>query len=161
MTENHPTGPITIAVWSPGWHKLDQSLELGQTERFWFFSNPETSKHEEIQLGHSHDHESAEQNGNKISAGATLYFFNQLRAEKGTSQVRSAKVVGIGHKELGQLRQIDTNGMDYIFVAMDGTEYVVNAEEEPGQLYDDETNISDWKFEVLLADVSDPLKELV
>ena len=66
------------------------------------------------------------------------------------------------HSEFGPLNRVDTDGLDYIFYPMDGNEFVVNADEEPGAIYDDEdrgSKIDDWSVVVTLSDVSSPLVE--
>ena len=77
------------------------------------------------------------------------------------AQVRYAKVQDIQHPELGPMQRVDTEGLDYIFYPVDGTEYVVNAEENPGSIYDEqELVIDDWSVIVTLAEVSSPLAEV-
>ena len=86
-------------------------------------------------------------------------FFNQM-ASSTNSQVRYARVLDIEHPELGPLQRIDTDGLDYIFYPIEGAEVVVNAEEEPGAVYDnDDLEIADWSVLVTLADVSEPVAE--
>jgi hypothetical protein len=64
-----------------------------------------------------------------------LKFFNTLwRPEAAVAVV--ATVLRISHPTLGDLRAVRTDGLDYAFVLVDGTELVVNAEEEPGKLVD-------------------------
>jgi hypothetical protein len=127
------------ALWTPGWYELDQSLVVGQHQRFWFFQTPpSTGANEPIDF----------------------MFFNQM-ASSANSQVRYARVLDIEHTDLGPLQRIDTDGLDYIFYPIDGNEVVVNAEEEPGKVYDnDEMAIEDWSVLVTLADVSDPVADL-
>lgn len=128
------------ALWTPGWYELDQSLVVGQKQRFWFFQTPPSLDNDEP---------------------IDFVFFNQM-ASAANSQVRYARVLDIEHVDLGPLQRIDTDGLDYIFYPIDGNEVVVNAEEEPGSVYDDkELNISDWSVLVTLADVSEPVVDLV
>ena len=131
------------ALWIPGWYELDQSIVVGQQQRFWFFGNSPFESNEED------------------ADGIDLVFFNQM-ASTSNSQVRYARVLDIEHKELGPLQRVDTDGLDYIFYPLDGEEVVVNAEEEPGKIYDnDDLEIEDWSVVVTLADVSDPVAEIV
>ena len=90
-----------------------------------------------------------------------LAFFNKASSVETTSEVRKALIVAINHSTLGLLRKIDTAGMDYVFTAADGKQFIVNAEEDPGMIYDEEIGVADWKIEVTLSDVSEPLSELV
>ncbi len=128
------------ALWTPGWYELDQSLKVGMYQRFWFFSNPP-----------------AEETPGEVD----FVFFNQM-SSLANSQVRYARVLDMEHSEFGPLNRVDTDGLDYIFYPMDGNEFVVNADEEPGSIYDDEdrgSKIDDWSVVVTLSDVSSPLVE--
>ncbi len=138
MVNEHPTGHHVRAVWKPGWHRLDQSIEVGQRDRFWF----DTAQ------------------GSK-DVDRKLNFFNKASSVETTSEVRKAVVVSIAHPTLGLLNKIDTAGMDYVLTMSDGRQFIVNAEEDPGMIYDEEVNVDDWKVEVTLSDVSEPLSELV
>lgn len=128
------------ALWTPGWYELDQSLVVGQNQRFWFFQTaPSLNSDEPIDF----------------------VFFNQM-ASTANAQVRYARVLDIEHPDLGPLQRIDTDGLDYIFYPTEGPEVVVNAEEEPGSVYDnDDIEIADWSVLVTLADVSEPVADLV
>ena len=55
-------------------------------------------------------------------------------------------ILQITHPELGELKGIITMGLDYYLYLADGTELIVNAEESPGDLYDQQYQISDWCF---------------
>lgn len=125
---------LQTATWRPQWHQLDQEVAIGQTARFWF--HPQTSP------------------------GEPLRFFNSLPSPEATSEVRQACVVAIEHPDLGPLVRIDTRGLDYVFYGVQGTEWIVNAEETPGLIYDDQP-VGDWSIQVQLRDVSAPLSELV
>ena len=60
------------------------------------------------------------------------------------------------------MQRVDTEGLDYIFYPVDGTEFVVNAEEDPGVIYDEEELVvDDWSVIVTLADVSSPSRSLL
>lgn len=48
--------------------------------------------------------------------------------------VAECTVVAIRHPTLGAVTRADTIGLDYTFTLADGTELVVNAEEEPGRI---------------------------
>lgn len=129
------------AIWKPGWYELDQSLQIGDRQKFFFFNETPSW----ILDGSSAD----------------LYFFNQL-ASSADSQVRYARIEAMLHPEMGPLKQIDTNGLDYIFVPFDEKEFLVNAEETPGQFVDKrEQTVSDWTVFVTLSDVSAPVSDVV
>ena len=125
------------ALWTPGWYELDQTLVLGERQKFWFFQTPP----DECQA---------------MAEEVDLVFYNQLDSTKNCN-VRYAKIVEMHHPELGQLLKIDTDGLDYIFFPVDGEEIVINAEEEPGLAYDSELVVNDWSVFVKLADVSEPV----
>ncbi len=144
MTNNEHPEHVVRGVWVPGWHRLDQSVELGQSGRFWF-----------------HASQSGLTNSVDQPGPATLSFFNCLDSAERQSEVRSAKVIGIWHPELGALQRIDTAGLDYAFWTAAGEELIVNAEETPGEIYDTDLKIGQWEVEVLLCDVSAPLEEIV
>lgn len=129
------------ATWIPGWYELDQTLALGERQKVWFFQTPP-------------DEVAAE--------GPTpdFIFFNQLDSTT-NCQVRFAKVVEMVHPTLGPLAKIDTDGCDYIFFPVDGEEVVVNAEEDPGNTYDENLNIDQWTVFVKLEDVSEPVVDAV
>jgi hypothetical protein len=120
------------AVWKPGWHELDQSLFVGQRSRF-RFQVPEDG-----QLG----------------SQGPLVFCNQATSPQ-YSRLRDAKVVSLKHPKLGPLERIDTDGLDYVFETVEGRTFLVNAEEEPGVIYDSEIHINDWSVWATLADIED------
>ncbi len=125
-----------LALWTPSWYELDQSLETGVTSRFWFFQSapcdyPEVERY-------------------------NFVFFNQLSSASNV-QVREARVVQMKHAKLGPIQKIDAGGLDYIFFPVEGKEVIVNAEEDPGTVYDAPLIITDWSIQVELADVSEPI----
>jgi hypothetical protein len=124
------------ALWVPGWYELDQPLTTGESGRLWFYQNPPL----DVPNVESYD----------------FVFFNQLSAAA-NCQVRTATIVSIEHPVLGPVRQIETSGLDYVFHPVEGVPIVVNAEEDPGQIYELPLEIKDWSVTVVLTDVSDPL----
>ena len=128
------------AIWKPSWYEMDQSLTVGVHQKFWFFQD---------------DPSQAE-----LKADFDYVFYNQLDSDTNT-QVRFAEIVEIHHSVLGPLSQVDTDGLDYIFVPMGAKEILVNAEEEPGKTYDSELEIADWTLHVTLQNVSDPISDIV
>lgn len=139
---------LQTAIWTPGWYELDQSLMLGERQKFWFYHHTPGIENAAPMIEASNP-----------NADFDLVFYNQLDSSK-NCMVRYAKIVEMFHPELGPLKQIDTDGLDYLFVPLEGKEIVVNAEEEPGTTYDAELNVTDWSVYVKLADVSDPLVDL-
>lgn len=125
------------ALWTPGWYELDQTLVLGQRQKFWFFQTPP----DECKA---------------MAEEVDLVFYNQLDSTKNCN-VRYAKIVEMHHPQLGQLLRVDTDGMDYIFFPVEGEEIVINAEEEPGSAYDNNVDVDDWSVYVKLAEVSEPV----
>ncbi len=137
---------LVTAIWTPGWYELDQTLVLNERQKYWFFqTSPELAGTNE-----------------SVADPADLVFYNQLDSTKNCC-VRYAKIVEIIHPQLGLLQRIDTDGLDYIFCPVDGDEVIVNAEEEPGTIYDDDNGnqIFDWSVLVKLAEVSEPMGERV
>jgi hypothetical protein len=126
-----------IALWTPGWYELDQTLALGDRRKYWFFEDPPKECL-------------------SVAEDIDLVFFNQLDSAQNCS-VRYAKIVDMMHPQLGKLLRVDTDGLDYIFFPVDGEEIVVNAEEEPGVVYDGKVSVDDWSIIVTLADVSEPV----
>jgi hypothetical protein len=49
--------------------------------------------------------------------------------------VSHGKIVAIRHPMLGNVRKVDTRGLDYTITLKNSTELLVNAEEEPGRLF--------------------------
>ena len=130
------------ALWVPGWYELDQPLVAGENKRLWFYLTPPMDLATNLPEVESFD----------------FVFFNQLSAAA-NCQVRVANVVSITHPQIGPLRQIDTDGLDYIFYPVEGESIVVNAEEEPGRVYDEGIEIQDWTVSVELSKVSGPLSD--
>ena len=95
-----------------------------------------------------------------MAINVDLVFYNQLDSTKNCT-VRYAKIVEMYHPQIGPLHRVDTDGLDYIFFPVDGEEIVVNAEEEPGSTYDGQVVVDDWSVFVKLADVSEPVADVV
>jgi hypothetical protein len=126
---------VIKALWNPGWYETDQSLAVGDRQRFWFFQNTPSAG---------------------CDKNVDLVFFNQLDSSA-NCQVRFATVLEIHHDVLGQLSRIDADGLDYVFTPVDGPEIIVNAEEDPGTVYDPEIKIDNWSIIVTLGDVSESI----
>src|SRR5262249_60025995 len=50
--------------------------------------------------------------------------------------IASGTIAAIRHSELGEVRKVDTRGLDYTITLAHGSELTVNAEEEPGKMYE-------------------------
>ena len=138
-----PSDSVTTmlnALWTPGWYELDQTLVLGERQKYWFYQTPP-----EACLGLAED--------------LDLVFYNQLDSTQNCI-VRYAKIVEMTNPDLGYLLRVDTDGLDYIFFPSDGEEVVVNAEEEPGSIYDSGLEIRDWSVMVKLVEVSEPVADM-
>ena len=129
------------AIWIPGWYELDQTLVLGQRQKFWFFESPPESMATE----------NADDGG--------LVFFNKSDVSE-NCVARFARIDEVSHPQLGAILRVDTDGLDYIFFPVEGEEVIVNAEEEPGLAYEMEPPISDWSLQVKLSEVSDPVSDI-
>jgi hypothetical protein len=128
-------------AWVPGWYELDQAIEVGHNYEFAFWRViPEDLRGPE-----------------------TLVLYNTLwRPEDAV--VASGTIANINHRELGQIQKIDTRGLDYTFVLVDGTELLVNAEEQPGRLFERagaswvaaKRVVSNWRCVVEFKSLSEP-----
>jgi len=54
----------------------------------------------------------------------------------------------INHSELGSISEIETKGLDYRISLNSGEMIEVEAEENPGEIYNEGINISNWVFTV-------------
>lgn len=144
------------ALWVPGWYELDQTLVLGQRQKLWFFITPPNDALNNDMSINDPSGSDASDNG----PTPDFVFFNQLDSTT-NCQIRFATVVEMLHPQIGPLQRIDTDGCDYLFFPVDGEEIVVNAEEEPGQVYDDRLTIDQWVVNVTLEEVSDPVVDAV
>ena len=132
------------AAWVAGWYELDQSLEVGLEAEFVFWRIvPDSLRRPE-----------------------RLVFYNDIwHPEKGV--FAQGKIAAIRHPELGEIRKVDTRGLDYKITLLDGTLLAVNAEEDPGKIYESESGawvqspraISDWSFEVEFESISETYPE--
>ena len=132
------------AFWIPGWYELDPLLEVGLEDEFAFWrAVPEY-----------------------LGCRDRLVFHNALW-HPDEVLFASGKIIAIRHPELGEVRKVDTRGLDYTITMADGTELLVNAEEDPGKLYkgkpsawvESERVVSQWRFEVEFESLSELQKE--
>jgi hypothetical protein len=132
---------MEAVAWVPGWYELDPPLEVGQSDEFAFWR---------VMPDH-------------LRGLERLVLYNALWHPE-DAVVASGRIVAIRHPELGAVRKVDTRGLDYTLTLADGTELLVNAEEEPGRLYervgDNWTEspraVSDWRFVVEFESLSEP-----
>ena len=134
------------AIWTPGWYELDQTLVLGQRQKFWFFQTIPDAVSQTDQV--------------EGSDGEGLVFFNKTDTSE-NCVARFARIDEMHHPQLGAILRVDTDGLDYIFFPVEGEEVIVNAEEEPGLAYDLDQPISNWSIHVKLSDVSEPIADVV
>ncbi|VAW72226.1 hypothetical protein MNBD_GAMMA12-1658 [hydrothermal vent metagenome] len=100
------------------WYELDQSVVVGQVGVFYFLENSEPPQ-----------------------------FYCGLFSNA-NSELRSCKIYSIHHPELGQIRELNTKGLDYTITLVNGKSFEVNAEEEPGKVFGFPMQPKDWKFEI-------------
>ena len=129
------------AAWVPGWYELDPPLEVGQTDAFAFWRVIP-------------DH---------LRGPEPLVLYNALwRAEE--VMVARGVIASIRHPELGAIGKVDTGGLDYTITLDDGTQLMVNAEEEPGRMFErvggqwvkSPREVSNWRFVVEFEWLSAP-----
>ncbi|MCG9964707.1 hypothetical protein [Shewanella cutis] len=121
------------ALWIPAWYELDPSIVVGVTEEF-IFHKPATNE--------------------------ALRFYSG--AKKTEAVKATGAIASIHHKVLGDIDSVDAQGLDYTIVLKDGRRLLVNAEEDPGLLYEwvddswqpSEMVIQDWQLEVKFASLS-------
>ncbi|MBI3411051.1 MAG: hypothetical protein HY040_22180 [Planctomycetes bacterium] len=136
-----PSGERENVAWVPCWYELDQPLEVGQSGdfAFWWLVPEHLRGPERLVLCNDFSH-----SGNLLIARGTI--------------------AAIRHPELGAIRKINTRGLDYTITLADGTELLVNAEEDPGKLYERDGErwaesprvISNWRFVVEFESLSEP-----
>lgn len=129
-----------IAAWIPGWYELDQPIEVGMSAEFAFWRVVPV----------------------ELRESQRLVFHNDLWHPE-EAVVASGTISSITHSELGPIRKIDTQGLDYTIVLADGKEVVVNAEEEPGKIFEfvngewvqSSRQVTTWRFIVQFDSLSE------
>jgi hypothetical protein len=132
---------MILAAWVPGWYELDPPLEVGRTSDFAFWRVVPTD----------------------LLGPEPLVLYNTLWQPE-NAMVARGTIGGIRHPELGDIRKVDTRGLDYTITLADGTELLINAEEEPGRLYErvggewagSSRAVRGWRFVVEFAALSEP-----
>ncbi len=126
-------GRKAIAVWVPAWYELDPPmLEVGLTAEFSFCRD--------VSQG--------------LLGNEPLVFYTGLAG--GQIDIAWGTIAAIHHADFGSIRTISARGLDYTIVLENGKQFIVNAEENPGQLYEQHEQewtesalaISDWRFTV-------------
>ena len=114
------------AIWFPFWYELDQNIEVGQVNDFDFFEKPPNHlPHDDLPVFHH--------------GGTGRY--RHVTARK--------RILSIHHPQLGDIRKIDTSGLEYTITMLDGRVLKVEAEETPGLIYELlPTKIDDWRIYV-------------
>ena len=68
-----------------------------------------------------------------------------------------ARIQSIAHSSIGVIREVKTDGLDYLFFPETGEPISVNAEEAPGYTDGDFVEVSDWTLQVSLSEISEPV----
>ena len=120
-----------ILKWTAAWYELDQTIIVGDKDWFYLPSN---------ENNHS--------------------FFNELYQSNSFIR-KKLEIIRISHPVLGDVRGIVAIGLDYTIYLTDGTVLEINAEEQPGQIYNSSLIIDDWTFdvEVSILDDADDIPE--
>ena len=121
-----------IAYYKMRFFELDQSLKVGRTAEYIFFLDPHFDRAASLD----------------VCKSMNLVFYNTLG---GHPEVKAlCEIRNIWHPALGQVDEIDTNGLDYRVTLADGAVIELNAEEEPGKCIDPKLQVQDWSFLVML-----------
>ena len=110
-----------ILKWTAAWYELDQTIIVGDKD--WFYLPSDENNH---------------------------FFFNELYQSNSFIR-KKLDIERITHPVLGNVKGIVTIGLDYTIYLTDGTMLEVNAEENPGQIYNSSLAIDDWTFDALTA----------
>ena len=118
-------GKQVIATYKFSWYELDQMLEVGKEDSYYFKASQED-----------------------------LEFLNGLLDDDTYKKIK-CKILKISHPELGLINKIETRGLDYKISLDGGKTILVEAEEDPGNVYDFEIKPKQWTFDVSLELVHD------
>lgn len=128
------------AAWIPGWYALDPYLEVGLKGEFAFWRTvPE-----------------------HLRGAEELVLYNDLLIP-GEPVFAFGRISDIRHPNLSGIRRVDTRGLDYTITLADGAAIVVNAEEDPGRMFEGKSGawvestrvVSQWRFTVEFESLSD------
>lgn len=111
-----------IAIWQAAWYELDQPIKLGLKDTFWL----------------------TEKTG-------VMKFHTGFASDKGIKKIQG-EILRIIHKTIGEVSEIDTEGLTYRIKLISGQEIIVEAEETPGKIENDYPSFDNdnWKFEVTI-----------
>ncbi|MBQ8959833.1 MAG: hypothetical protein IJ071_01250 [Ruminococcus sp.] len=107
-----------ILTWKASWYELDQTIIVGDKD--WFYLLSDDTDHS---------------------------FFSDLYQSNSFIR-KELRIERITHPILGDVRGIVTIGLDYTIYLADGRVLEVNAEEDPGHIYDPSVVIDNWTFDV-------------
>ncbi len=142
MTHSPPEGDGVVEVaWVLGWYALDPTLSVGLSDKFAFWRVVP----------------------DYLRGFEPLVLYNTIWQPE-DAVVASGTILAIRHPELGEVRKVETRGLDYTITLAEGTELTVNAEEEPGKLFErigdqwqqSSRVVSDWRFVVVFESLSEP-----
>lgn len=111
-----------IAIWQAAWYELDQPIKLGLKDTFWL-----------------------------IEKMGVLKFHTGFAGDNGIEEIEG-EILKINHRTIGEVSEIDTEGLTYRIKLISGQEIGVEAEETPGKVENDYPLFDDdnWKFEVTI-----------
>lgn len=111
-----------IVIWQAAWYELDQPIKLGLKDTFWL-----TDKK------------------------GVLKFHTGFADDKEVEKIEG-EILKINHRTIGDINEIDTEGLTYRIRLESGQEIVVEAEETPGKIENDfpPFDTDDWKFDVTI-----------
>jgi hypothetical protein len=120
-------------AWEAGWYAQDQPLRVGLEGEFAFWR---------VVPGH-------------LIGPERHVLYNDLGVQEDFTYMRG-KIVGISHPDLGAIADVDTRGLDYTITLADESKFVVNAEEEPGKIFEGRPGawveskriVKQWRFAV-------------
>ncbi len=76
-------------------------------------------------------------------------FFSNARLRNEEKYIK-AEILNISHPVLGDIKGVITVGLDYTIYLNNGEIIEVNAEEDPGKIYDTRYDVKDWTFGVFV-----------
>lgn len=120
-----------LALYHLRFFELDQSIAVGERKNFSFFTDPYFSEVTSLDF---------------VPEGMLLVFYNSLGYDK-KKLVLDCTVRRIHHLEIGEVREINTNGFDYCIETLTDT-IRVDAEEQAGEVWEGGSQPSGWLFTV-------------
>lgn len=106
------------AEYELAWHELDQPIKVGEVSTLYFDRD-----------------------------AVPLRFYDARLGDVPILE-RRCVIDAIDHPDLGQVAEIDTNGLDYTITLANGTAFLVEAEESPGYVYEFPIRPKRWVFTV-------------